>query len=80
MKVWMEDRRGMDVWKWAWSSRPSLTGVCSRRSWNGLSIDPMISTWSLKVGHRIGSWTGSRHCGTSEVDRDVDVPKRQVGG
>ena len=66
--------------KWAWSSRSSLTGVCSRRSWqswNGLSIDPRISTWSWTICHRTGSWIGSRHC---EVDLDVDVPKMQVGG
>ena len=60
MKVLMKDRCRKNSCMLALSSRSSLMGECSRRSWNDVSIDPMISTCWWKIDHTIGSWSGGR--------------------
>ena len=41
------------------------------------SIGARISTCLWRVGQRIGSRTGSNHCGMVDLDGSVDVPTMQ---
>ena len=65
------------IWRWLWDSQSNPTDGFDTEILDSPSIGSRISTCWWKAGQRIGSHTGSTHCGMMDLDDSFVVPTMQ---
>ena len=82
MVLWKACRKSHSncgVWRKLWDSQSNPMGGFDTEVFDSPSIGARISTCLWMAGQRIGSHTGSSHCGMMDLDGSVGVPTMQGG-